>query len=103
MTASIPAAYGLKGHARPYGTVHPSPDEQRSTATAIPAQADGTGSKTLVLLLKGGIYLETPRNTLLLARCRCPLNYSMLGMWKAASGGAIHPPTEDRGMNGPFL
>jgi hypothetical protein len=67
-----PAAYGLRGLPGPHWTVHPSPGELCSKNTTL-AQADGTRSKTRVLLLKGGTYLETGKHDSLGKDAMCPV------------------------------
>jgi len=60
MTASISAACGLKGLPGPTGRgVHRGVALQHERP---PLVAHGTCSKTLVLLLKGGTYLETGKH-----------------------------------------
>src|SRR5262249_22148327 len=58
-----------EGPARPQRTGHPA---RGGGAAQALAPADGTHSKALVLVLNGGIYRETQRNTMRLARCRYP-------------------------------
>jgi len=86
-----------EGPARPHGTWHPS---RGGVSAQALAQADGTRSKALVFLLKGGTYLETPRNTIRLARCKCPSNQSRTGARKWQGEWAIHPLAEAEGLSG---
>src|SRR5262245_55020691 len=58
------------GPARPHWTLHPSPGERCAPLTL--AQADGNRSKTLVLLLKGGTYLETGKHDSVGKGAGCP-------------------------------
>src|SRR5215467_1339010 len=66
-----PSSLRPEGPARPHGTVHPLPGELGSKHPTL-AQADGTRSKTLVLLLKGGTYLETGKHDSVGKGAKCP-------------------------------
>src|SRR5260221_9210806 len=79
-----PSSLRPEGGAPASWTVYPSLGE--CDLKRNPAQTDNTRSKTLVLFLKGGTYLETRRNTILLARCTCPVGYSHTGARDRQSG-----------------
>jgi hypothetical protein len=76
-----------EGPARPEKALHPSPG---GVAAQALAQADGTRFNTLILLLKGGIYLETGK-------------YDSIGKVQVPTDSRSHSQQESGKPKEPFI
>jgi hypothetical protein len=102
MTASIPAAYGLRGLPGPTGQfVH------RGVAWVAhcepPLGAHGTSSKMRSYFYPSERLSLEPANTIQLARCKVSNHGFCRKLAESERGQAIHPPTEAGGFLAPFL